>query len=305
MKKNLFIMALLAAFAATGCSEVENFAGGDKPEPVVTIYESSSAKAYQVGLRAVPNTSVEAVYILTETTYAREEAIATNGEDAYLQYVRENGVVYEGQEPIDYLANPDNNSASDKAYDANDDLKGYITTTIVADGKGKTTSYTVSKNCYSTSLSIANLSRGLTGDWDIIGTVTLNEWFFNPEINAGLDYILQIPNTDIYCIPFVWYFAMGQDYDFQGSDSIIFKWDGADNVALVSTTVMSGFDDQVNGEWGFGYDDNTDYCSFTIDNGIFTLEGYKLYGEEKAMVGEGENAVPATAGFMWMINPAQ
>lgn len=305
MKKNLFIMALLAAFVATGCSEVENYAGGDKPEPVVTIYENSSAKAYQVGLRAVPNTSVEVVYILTETTYAREEAIATKGEDAYLQYVRENGVVYEGQEPIDYLANPDNNSASDKAYDASDDLKGYITTTIVADGKGKTSSYTVTKDCFSTSLSFANLSRGLTGDWDIIGTVLLNEWFFNPDINAGMDYILQIPNTDIYCIPFVWYFAMGQDYDFQGSDSIIFKWDGADDVALVSTTVMSGFDDQKNGEWGFGYDGDPEYCSFSIENGIFTLKGYKLYGEEKAMVGEGENAVPATAGFMWMINPAQ
>ena len=138
MKKNLIIMGLLAAFAATGCTEAENFAGGDKPEPVVTIYDNSKAKTYQTGFRAVPNTSVEAVYILTETSYARAEAIAANGEAAYLQYVRENGVVYEGQEPIDYLSNPDNNSTSDKAYDASDDIVGYATTTLVADGKGKT-----------------------------------------------------------------------------------------------------------------------------------------------------------------------
>lgn len=305
MKKNLIIMGLLAAFAATGCTEAENFAGGDKPEPVVTIYDNSKAKTYQTGFRAVPNTSVEAVYILTETSYARAEAIAANGEAAYLQYVRENGVVYEGQEPIDYMANPDNNSTSDKAYDASDDLMGYITTTIVADGKGKTSSYTVSKDCFSTSLTLTNLRNGKTGDWATVGTVTVQETFFNPEGNAGMDYLLQIPNTDIYCIPFAWYFATGQNYEFMGCDSITFTWDGASEVALTSTTVMSGFDDQVNGEWGFGYDGNPDYCSFSVADGLFTLQGYKLYGEEKAMVGEGESAVPAVGSFKWMINPAE
>lgn len=305
MKKNLIIMGLLAAFAATGCTEAENFAGGDKPEPVVTIYDNSKAKTYQTGFRAVPNTSVEAVYILTETSYARAEAIAANGEAAYLQYVRENGVVYEGQEPIDYLSNPDNNSTSDKAYDASDDIVGYATTTIVADGKGKTSVYTINKDCYSTSLTITNLMNNKLGDWAQAGTVTVQETFFNPEGNAGMDYLLQIPNTDIYCIPFVWYFAMGQDYDFQGSDSLIFTWDGASEVSLVSTTVMSGFDDQVNGEWGFGYDGNPERCSFSVADGLFTLQGEKLYGEEKAMVGEGESAVPAVGSFKWMINPAE
>lgn len=305
MKKNLIIMALLAAFAATGCTEAENYAGGDKPEPVVTIYENSKAKAYQLGFRAVPNKSVEAVYILTETTYAREEAIAANGEAAYLQYVRENGVVFEGQEPIDYLANPDNNSSSDKAYDASDDLMGYITTTIVADGKGKTATYTVSKDCFSTSLTLTNLRSGKTGDWATVGTVTVAEFFFNAEGNAGTDYLLQIPNTDIYCVPFAWYFATGQDYEFMGCDSITFTWDGASEVALTSTTVMSGFDDQVNGEWGFGYDGDPDYCSFSVADGVFTLTGYKLYGEEIATEGEGEAAVPVTGSFKWMINPAE
>ena len=194
MKKNLIIMGLLAAFAATGCTEAENFAGGDKPEPVVTIYDNSKAKTYQTGFRAVPNTSVEAVYILTETTFAREEAIAANGEAAYLQYVRENGVVYEGQEPIDYMANPDNNSTSDKAYDASDDLMGYITTTIVADGKGKTSVYTINKDCYSTSLTITNLMNNKLGDWAAVGTVTVQEvWitscrFLTPTSTVFLSY---------------------------------------------------------------------------------------------------------------------
>ena len=303
MKKNLIIMALLAAFAATGCSEAENYAGEDKSEPVVTIYENSKAKTYQTGFRAVPNTSVEAVYILTETTYAREEAIAANGEKAYLQYVRDNGVVYEGQDPIDYLSNPDNNSTSDKAYDASDDIVGYVTTTIVVDGKGQTNSYTIEKDCYSTSLTYSNFSRGAMGDWKAIAYVTVMENFFSETGNAGTDYLLQIPNTDIYCVPFAWYFAMGQDYDFNGCDSIIFTWDGANEVALVSNTVMSGFDDQVNGEWGFGFD-GSEYCSFTIENGVFSLTGLKLYGEAVAYP-EGDVMIgtpaPIVGGFKWVI----
>lgn len=305
MKKNLFIMALLAAFAATGCSEADNYAGGDKPEPVVTIYDNEDAKTYQVGFRAVPNTGVDAVYILTETTYARQEAIATNGEAAYLQYVRENGTVFEGQEPIDYLANPDNNSTSDKEYDASDDLLGYITTTIVVDGKGKTNAYTIEKSCYSTTLSLTNLKNQKTGDWMSVATVTIIENIFKADGNVGIDYLLQIPNTDVYCIPAVWYFVMGQDYDFNGSDNLIFKWDGANAVSLVSTSVMTGFDDQANGEWGFGYDGDPDYCSFTVENKGFTLLGYKLYGEEKVMVGEGEEAKPVVGGFKWVINPTE
>jgi hypothetical protein len=35
------------------------------------------------------------------------------------------------------------------------------------------------------------------------------------------------------------------------------------------------------------------------------LQGEKLYGEEKAMVGEGESAVPAVGSFKWVINPAE
>ena len=68
---------------------------------------------------------------------------------------------------------------------------------------------------------------------------------------------------------------------------------------------MSGFDDQVNGEWGFVYDGNPERCSFSVADGLFTLQGEKLYGEEKAMVGEGESAVPAVGSFKWMINPAE
>ena len=308
MKKNLFILALLAAFAATGCTEADNYAGGDSKSPQVTIYADDDAKTYQVGFRAVPNTAVEAVYILTETSFAREEAMAADGEEAYLQYVRDNGTLYQGQEPIDYLANPDNNSTSDKAYVADDNLLGYITTTIVVDGKGgKSNVYTIDTDCYSTALTLSNFRSNKMGDWVDVKNIIVAETAFNPEGNVGIGWLCQIPNTDIYCIPGIWYYAMGKDYDLMGSENIVFRMDEEGAVkGLVSTTIMSGFDDGVNGEWGFSYDGDPDYCSFENQNGVYVLEGYLLYGENVAMTEPEDDAVepePITMQFIWMDVP--
>ena len=64
MKKNLIIMGLLAAFAATGCTEAENFAGGDKPEPVVTIYDNSKAWTIKEGKFGLANVAPTVVKMM-------------------------------------------------------------------------------------------------------------------------------------------------------------------------------------------------------------------------------------------------
>lgn len=294
MKKilNILLAAALSGTLLTGCEDVTGDAGNGKVWPFITIYESTAAKAYQVGFRATFNSHTDAVYILTETSFAREAYIAENGEEAYWQYVRENGEAHEGSAPVEYLTD--------------NDLKGYITTTIVADGKGGPTVKVLDKNCFSTSLALLNLMQEKTGDWDIVAEVSITEDLFNKQGQTGEGYLLHIENTDLYMIPFPWFFAWDGDMDFQDCESLIVRLDPETLAPLgVSTTTIStGFDDQAgetgSREIGFGYSPALG-CTFTYADGVYTLSGVLLYNDKVGVAG-GE---PISATISWEVIPAE
>lgn len=299
MKNTIYLAAaLVAVLLATGCSEEENYAGGDSASPVVTVYDDSSAKTYQVGFRAIPNTRVETVWILSDPTPYRDTFISKNGEAAYLERVRTEGEKFEGRAAIDYLANPDNSDGTEPA----DDLIGYVSTTVLAQGAGRQTVQVIDKECFDTSLSLGSLLRGSYGDWSPVGAFDITETSLNKEGQTGHGKLLNIPNTDLYMIPALWFFAWDMDFDFQESGNLIVRLDpdSGEPRGVVSSTVMSGFDDQKHGEIGFAYDPSLPGCSFERSaDGTYTLKGYVLWGEELALEGpEGEEApVAMTISF--------
>lgn len=298
MKNTIYLAAaLLAVLFAIGCSEEENYAGGDSASPVVTIYDDSSAKTYQVGFRAVPNTRVETVWILTDPSFYRETFIAKNGEEAYLERVRTEGVKYEGRAAIDYLANPDNNDGKEPG----DDLIGYVSTTVLAQGAGRQVIHVIDKNCFSTSLSLAGMMRGSYGDWTPVASVAVTETSLNKQGQTGEMPLLNIPNTDLYMLPALWFFAWEQDFDFQDSGNLIVRMDPDSGAPLgvVSASVMSGFDDQKHGEIGFAYG-SSPACTFTRSaDDTYTVTGFVLWGEEIAVDGPEGAETPVTMSISW------
>ncbi len=288
MKKilNILLVAALSGTLLTGCEEATGDAGNGEVWPFITTYDDSAAKDYQVGFRATFNSYTDAVYILTEPSLEREAYIAEKGEEAYWQYVRENGEKHEGSAPIDYLTE--------------NDLIGYIATTIVADGKGGPTVKVLEKDCFSTSLTLSNLMQGDTGDWTPIAEVEITENLFNKEGQTGAGDLLHIENTDLFMIPFPWFFAWEQDMDFQGCESLIVRLNPETLAPLgvATTAVSTGFDDQV-GETGsrmigFGYSPALG-CSFTYANGVHTLNGVLLYNGKPGVAGG--NPIPATISW--------
>ncbi len=294
MKKilNILLAAALSGTLLTGCEEATGDAGKGKVWPFITTYDDTSAKTYQVGFRATFNSYTEAVYILTESSLERAAYIAEKGEEAYWQYVRENGEKHEGNAPIDYLTD--------------EDLIGYITTTIVADGKGGPTVKVLEKDCFSTSLTLSNLKQGKTGDWNFVAQVNITETLFNKEGQTGQGYLLHIENTDLYMIPFPWYYAWEEDMDFQECESLIVRLDPETlNPLGVATPIIStGFDDQLgeDGERviGFGFSPALG-CTFTYAEGVHTLNGLLLYNDEPGVAGE--EFIPAT--ISWELIPEE
>lgn len=297
MKNELYIAsALLTLLFVGACSEQDNYAGGDSTDPVVTIYENSSAKTYQVGFRAVPNTAVERMYILTEPTFDRDEYIADYGEAAYIEFVKDNGELYEAADgDVDYLT-------------ANN-LMGYITTTVVAEGNGLTATFTREKECFSTALSWSSLMSRNFGDWELAAYIYVTETGLIAEGHTGIWYLLNIPNTDLYMIPAVWCGAWSDlseswiDYDFAEAGNLIFRLDPATDEpsGVVSTTVSSAYDDQTNGVLGFYYDPAMG-SAFTCDGGTYVFTGCLLYGEEYATrTDENGDEVPVMMTISWKL----
>ena len=97
MKKNLFayIIALLGITGFAACTEDVGTEPGNDPQPVVTLYQYTASSDYDADvttqLRVAVNSRVSAVYYLAESTSVKEAYVEANGEDAYNQYVVDNG----------------------------------------------------------------------------------------------------------------------------------------------------------------------------------------------------------------------
>lgn len=97
MKKNLFayIIALLGITGFAACTEDAGTEPGNDSQPVVTLYQYTAGSDYDTDvttqLRVATNSRVTAVYYLAESTSAKEAYVEANGEDAYNQYVVDNG----------------------------------------------------------------------------------------------------------------------------------------------------------------------------------------------------------------------
>lgn len=96
MKKYLYL--LFAAFVATtmvACTEKVGTEPGNDPNPVVTIYTLAAPADYDpdqtVALRLAPNNKVDKMYILAELKATKDAYIKEKGEDAYANYVVQNG----------------------------------------------------------------------------------------------------------------------------------------------------------------------------------------------------------------------
>ncbi len=97
MKKNLFayIIALLGITGFAACTEDVGTEPGNDSQPVVTLYQYTASSDYDADvttqLRVAVNSRVSAVYYLAESTSVKEAYVEANGEDAYNQYVVDNG----------------------------------------------------------------------------------------------------------------------------------------------------------------------------------------------------------------------
>lgn len=99
MKKNIFtyLFALLFIGAFVACTEEEGTEPGGDSQPVLTLYQYavSTAEGYNpdndTHLRVAVNNKVASLYYLAELTTTREAYVEANGEEAYYQYVVDNG----------------------------------------------------------------------------------------------------------------------------------------------------------------------------------------------------------------------
>lgn len=99
MKKNwlTYLLALLVVSAFTACKDEEGREPGTDGAPVVTLYQYTvtTAEGYNpdndTHLRVAVNNQVNNVYYLAELTDTRDAYVESNGEDAYNQYVVDNG----------------------------------------------------------------------------------------------------------------------------------------------------------------------------------------------------------------------
>ena len=101
MKYFYVATAVSVAFFMSACSKHEGTEPGTDPYPAVTIYSLSVSDEYDsdvtVNLRIVPNGKVDKMYLYYELLEDKEAAIATDGEEAYIQYVINNGTEYSGE----------------------------------------------------------------------------------------------------------------------------------------------------------------------------------------------------------------
>lgn len=102
MKKYIYSLfaVLLAATTLTSCSEDEGTEVGNDSAPKVTIFEYTATDPYNadndVMMRLAANNRTAEAYYLAELTADKESYISSNGEDAYLDHVIENGTKIEG-----------------------------------------------------------------------------------------------------------------------------------------------------------------------------------------------------------------
>ena len=100
MKKKLFtyLLALVSMATFTACTEEAGTEPGGDSQPSVVLYQytiSASESNYNADndthLRVAVNNQVSNIYYLTEPTETHDAYIESNGEDAYRQYVVDNG----------------------------------------------------------------------------------------------------------------------------------------------------------------------------------------------------------------------
>lgn len=106
LKKYLYAaLAVVSAIALAACSDDEGTDPGHDSAPAVTIYSYTPGSGYNadedVKIRIAPNSKVKDIYYLSELTTAKQEYVAENGENAYADYVVENGTKIESEDDAD------------------------------------------------------------------------------------------------------------------------------------------------------------------------------------------------------------
>lgn len=102
MKKNIYklFIALFVTSVFAACTEEEGKEPGHDPKPVITIYQYKASRPLNpdndLNIRIAANSKTEEVYYLAEKTVDRDNQVASIGEDAYADYVVENGTKVEG-----------------------------------------------------------------------------------------------------------------------------------------------------------------------------------------------------------------
>lgn len=99
MKKKLFayLLALVGMVTFSACTEEAGTEPGGDSQPKITLYQyaTSVAEGYNpdndTHLRVAVNNRVECLYYLAEPTTTRDAYVQANGEEAYYQYVVDNG----------------------------------------------------------------------------------------------------------------------------------------------------------------------------------------------------------------------
>jgi len=166
-------LAFLSVTAISACTEDEGTEPGNDPNPIITIYQYTPSKPYNVDndivLRFAANNKTSDAYYLAEKTADKDAYIASNGEKSYMDYVISNGTKLSG---ISGESNIDITLT---------DLYGAYTITAVAVGKDSKTS----SEATFTGLDWTNVANGTYYFFnsDNIGTIS------NPTV-------LQVCTTD-------------------------------------------------------------------------------------------------------------
>jgi hypothetical protein len=204
MKKYIYKLCI-ALIAATfvSCSEEEGTNPGSDPKPAVTVYQYKVSKPYNVDndviIRFATNNQTTEAYYLPEKSTDVNARIASIGEDAYADYVVENGTKLtdvSGESNVDVTLT---------------DLYGEYTITAVAVGKGTKTS---AKTTFT----------GL--DWADVATGT---YYFSATISPKISQtanptVLQVCTTDNKLYRFKDVFGSGYHLkinliDYTGNDA--------------------------------------------------------------------------------------
>lgn len=196
MKKYIYslFMVLLATATMTSCTEDEGTEPGNDSNPSVIIYQYKPDKPYNadndVLLRFAINNKTSEVYYLAESTAEKDAHISSLGENAYKDYVIENGVKlgdFSDEPNVDVILTG---------------LVGeYVITAVAVNGGVKTVSETTFVGLRWNSIGVGYYTSAMFGVTDMPVEVYKGdpkEWYKLPSIfEDGKDLVIKVNGANL------------------------------------------------------------------------------------------------------------